>query len=127
MLKPTLVLGASLKSNRYSHFAVQKLTKYKHEVYPVGLRAGEIDGVAVVTFESAIAQAQQHKAYFDTVTLYLGPKHQESYMEYIISLAPKRVIFNPGTENPIFYKLLEENSIPYEIACTLVLLSTNQY
>jgi len=127
MLKPTLVLGASLKSNRYSHFAVQKLQKFNHEVYAVGLRSGEIDGIVVDTFEDAFAKAKQHKSHFHTITLYLSPKHQAAYFEYIIALNPKRVIFNPGTENPEFYALLKEKGIAYEEACTLVLLSTNQY
>ena len=71
----------------------------------------------------------QLKEYQDihTVTLYLNPKHQKEYYEYVVSLKPKRVIFNPGTENPEFYKILNENDIDYEIACSLVLLSTNQY
>jgi len=127
MLKPTLVLGASLKSNRYSHFAVQKLSKYKHEVYPVGLRAGEIDGITVDTFETAFAKAKQDTSRFHTITLYIGPKHLSAYFDYILQLKPERVIFNPGTENPELYKLLQEQGINYEVACTLVLLSTNQY
>ena len=127
MIKPTLVLGASLKPHRYSHFAVQKLAKYNHEVYPVGLRSGEIDGIEVDTFKIAFAKEKQHTSYFHTITLYLSPKRQEEYFDYVIGLKPKRVIFNPGTENPVFYKLLEEHGIGYEVACTLVLLSTNQY
>ncbi len=63
----------------------------------------------------------------NTVTLYMSPKRQKEYYEYIISLKPRRIIFNPGTENPKFFKLLEDNNINFEIACTLVLLSTNQY
>jgi hypothetical protein len=59
--------------------------------------------------------------------LYLNPKRQQAYYEYIIDLKPARIIFNPGTENPEFYKRLEAASIDYEAACTLVLLSTNQY
>lgn len=127
MLKPTLVLGASLKSNRYSHFAVQKLSKYNYEVYPVGLRSGTIDGIVVDTVETAFAKAENHTSHFHTITLYIGPKHLTAYFDYIIQLKPKRVIFNPGTENPELYKLLQEHGINYEVACTLVLLSTNQY
>ncbi|GAL66544.1 hypothetical protein JCM19301_3022 [Jejuia pallidilutea] len=62
-----------------------------------------------------------------TVTLYLNPNRQKAYYNYIVSLQPKRVIFNPGTENPEFYNILKENNIAFEAACTLVLLSTNQY
>ena len=93
----------------------------------MGLRSGEIDGVAVDTFENAFAKASKHQSQFHTVTLYLSPKHQEAYFEYVLALQPQRVIFNPGTENPVFYALLKEKGIAYEEACTLVLLSTNQY
>lgn len=127
ILKPTLVLGASLKSIRYSHLAVQRLLQYNHPVIPVGLRSGTIDGVEVITFESAFAKAETDRNTIDTVTLYIGPKHQRQYMDYVVSLQPKRVIFNPGTENPEFYALLKENNIAFEVACTLVLLGTNQY
>jgi predicted CoA-binding protein len=127
MRKKTLVIGASLKSSRYSNMAVQKLSRYGHEVYAVGLRNGEIGSIPVDTFENAFAKAKQHTSYFNTITLYIGPKHLPAYFDYIIQLKPARVIFNPGTENSELYKLLEENGIGYEIACTLVLLSTNQY
>ncbi len=142
MKKKTLVLGTSLKSTRYSHMAVRKLVKYNHEVYPVGLKTGEIDGIMVDTFDTAFAKAslgdsrlegeqsgkaEKHTSQFHTITLYINPKRQSDYYEYIIKLKPQRVIFNPGTENPELYKLLEENGIAYEIACTLVLLSTDQY
>ncbi len=63
----------------------------------------------------------------DTVTVYLNPKRQKPFYDYIVSLKPKRVIFNPGTENPEFYSILKDNNIPFEESCTLVLLSTNQY
>ncbi|MBP2832260.1 CoA-binding protein [Aquimarina sp. U1-2] len=120
MGKKTLVLGASLKSNRYSNYAIQKLVKYDHEVVAIGQKEGMVDGVHIHT----------RKLQFDaihTVTLYLNPSRQTSYYEYIIGLAPKRVIFNPGTENQEFYELLDQANIEVEVACTLVLLSTNQY
>ena len=63
----------------------------------------------------------------DTVSLYLNPKRQEEYYEYIVSLQPRRVIFNPGTENDAFYELLRKKNIAFEESCTLVLLATNQY
>jgi predicted CoA-binding protein len=116
----TLVIGASLKPNRYSNMAIVKLKQFKIETVAVGLKSGLIDDVMIET----------EKIKFDkihTVTLYLNPKRQEEYYNYIISLNPKRVIFNPGTENPEFYQLLDKHNIKYEIACTLVLLSTNQY
>lgn len=120
MSKKTLVFGASLKPNRYSNFVIQKLVNQGVEVVAFGLRTGEVAGVNIDT---------ELKQYTDinTVTLYLNAKQQASYYDYIVLLNPKRVIFNPGTENPEFYKILKENNIDFEVACTLVLLSTNQY
>lgn len=120
MDKKTLVLGASLKTNRYSNFAIHKLVNHNHEVVAVGLKKGEVAGVEIKTDTESIKN-------IDTVTLYLNPTRQQPYYNYIIDLKPKRVIFNPGTENPEFYKKLEIADIEIEIACTLVLLSTNQY
>jgi len=120
MSKKTLVLGASLKPIRYSNIAVNKLRNYAHEVVAFGLREGIIADVNIDT------ELKLYKD-LDTVTLYLNPVRQKEYYDYIISLKPKRVIFNPGTENPELYDLLKANGIDFEIACTLVLLSTNQY
>ena len=120
MNKKTLVLGASLKSSRYSNLAINRLRKYNHDVKALGHREGEVSGVAIDT------ELLSYEA-IDTVTLYLNPKRQESYYNYVIGLKPKRVIFNPGTENPEFYKLLDAHDIEYEAACTLVLLGTGQY
>lgn len=119
-MKKTLVFGASLNPNRYSHYAIQRLVANKHEVVAFGLREGEVEGVMIDT---------ELKPYedIDTVTLYMNSKRQKEYYNYIISLKPERIIFNPGTENPEFFKLLEENNINFEMSCTLVLLSTNQY
>ena len=85
-----------------------------------GLRKGSVSGVEIATELEAYEDV-------DTVTLYLNPKRQKDYYNYIIGLKPKRVIFNPGTENPEFYEMLKANEIASEVACTLVLLSTNQY
>lgn len=120
MGKKTLVFGASLKPNRYSNYAIQKLVNSNFEVVAFGLKTGEVAGVNIDT------QLKPYKN-IDTVTLYLNPKRQVAYYDYIVSLNPKRVIFNPGTENPEFYYILKENNIYFEAACTLVLLSTNQY
>lgn len=141
MLKPTLVLGASLKPNRYSHIAIHRLKNYGHPVRAIGLVAGTVAGVPLETFEKVEANPSLLKPTatddpkgvedmsrpIDTVTLYLNPKRQQPYYSMIINLAPKRVIFNPGTENPEFYRLLGKANISYEIACTLVLLASNQY
>jgi len=116
----TLVIGASLKENRYSNIAIHRLTSHKIETVAIGLRKGEVKGVKIETEQIAFKNIH-------TVTLYLNPSRQEPYYDYIIKLQPKRVIFNPGTENPEFYNRLKKAGIEVEVACTLVLLSTNQY
>lgn len=120
MNKKTLVLGASLNPDRYANMAINRLVQVGHTVKAIGLKGGNVAGVEIDT---------DLKDYdgIHTVTLYLNPKRQAAYYDYILSLKPERVIFNPGTENPEFYKILEENNIEYEVACNLVLLSTNQY
>lgn len=120
MEKSTLVLGASLKSERYSNKAVHKLVEKGCLVYAYGLKKGIVSGVIIDTdLRTGIT--------VDTVTMYIGPARQKAYYDYIISLNPKRVLFNPGTENEAFYELLKANGIAFEVACTLVLLATNQY
>jgi len=120
MKQTALVLGASLKPERYSNIAIRRLSSKHIEVKALGLRNGEVDGIFIDT------EPLPHKD-IHTVTLYLNPQRQKQYYDYIIGLNPERVIFNPGTENPEFYKVLSEHQINYDIACTLVLLSTNQY
>lgn len=118
--KITLVLGASLNPDRYSNMAVHRLCDSDIEVKAFGLKKGTVCGVDIDTELHPYENIH-------TVTLYLNPKRQEAYYDYILDLNPTRVIFNPGTENPEFYKLLIDASIDYEVACTLVLLSTQQY
>jgi predicted CoA-binding protein len=120
MNKTTLVLGASLNEARYSNIAIHRLRGKDIPVVAFGLRSGMVNDIVIDT---------ERKDYenIDTVTLYLNPKRQEEYYDYIISLNPNRVIFNPGTENFKFDKLLQERGIEVQVACTLVLLSINQY
>ncbi len=119
-MKNTLVIGASLKEERYSNKAIKKLRNYKHSVKAIGLREGTV-------LDVSIEKEKNNYTDIDTVTLYLNPKRQKEYYDYVISLQPKRVIFNPGTENNEFYELLKQENIAYEESCTLVLLSTGQY
>jgi predicted CoA-binding protein len=114
------VLGASTKSHRFSYKAVQRLSSQGHKVVAFGLKEGEINGIAIDT---------ELKPYEDihTITLYLNPKVQVDYYEYMLSLNPQRFIFNPGTENPDFQETLKEKGITYEIGCTLIMLASNQY
>lgn len=116
----TLVFGASLNPDRYSYKAILMLRKTNIPVVAFGLKYGVVCDVEIDT------NLELYRS-IHTVTLYLNPKRQLDYMEYILNLNPKRVIFNPGTENPDFFKLLEQYDISYEMSCTLVLLSTNQY
>ena len=120
MNKKTLVIGASLNTEKYSNIAIRLLQKKSHEALAVGVKPGHILETHVET------EMIDHKE-IHTVSLYLSPKHQPAYYQYVISLNPQRVIFNPGTENQGFEELLRENNIFYESACTLVLLNTDQY
>lgn len=118
--KKTLVLGATTKPDRYAFKAVTMLVEKGHSVLAIGQHAGEVAGVSIRTKAIPVKN-------IDTITLYLNPKNQRDYYNYIVEAQPKRVIFNPGTENPELYQLLELNAIKAEEACTLVLLTTNQY
>lgn len=119
-MKKTLIIGASSNPERYAYKAAERLLSYGHEIELLGLRPDVIFGKTIDT---------ERKNYKDinTVTLYVGPQNQPSYYDYIISLKPERVIFNPGTENPELQSLLKKNGINFEEACTLVLLGTQQY
>lgn len=119
-MKKTLVIGASINPERYSYKAITMLGDYGHPVVAIGLKPQHIGDVK---FETQMADFQD----IDTVTLYLNPKRQEAYYEYILDLNPRRVIFNPGTENPEFYTILHAHAIQYVEACTLVLLRIGQY
>ncbi len=117
----TLVLGASPNPERYSYLAVQRLINNGHEVVPVGIRKNSfIEGLPILI-------DKVHIEGIHTITLYLNAKRQEAYYDYLLSLKPKRVIFNPGTENASLLKLLKDNNIETVIACTLVMISTGQF
>ena len=118
--KKTLVLGASTKPERYAFKAINMLVEKGHSVLALGQNAGEVAGIKIQTKAIPLKN-------IDTVTLYLNPARQRDYYNYIVEARPKRVIFNPGTENPELYRLLELNNIKSEVACTLVLLTTNRY
>jgi uncharacterized protein len=116
----TLVLGASNNPERVSHQAVQRLLAKNHEVVAIGLREAEIFGVQ-------IQKGQPMLEGIDTITLYLNPERQEEYYDYMLGLKPRRIIFNPGTENPALVRKAREQGIEVEIACTLVMLSVGVY
>ncbi len=120
MSKKTLVIGASVKPERYSYKAIKALRNHQHEVLAIAPRAGSIDDVEFDT-------EKKNYVAIDTVTLYVGPGNQPDYYDYVIGLNPRRVIFNPGTENREFVDKLRRNGIQAEEACTLVLLSIGAY
>ena len=120
MKNKTLIIGASVNPERYSYKAAERLLAHKHDIYMIGNKAGTL-------FEHEISKEMTPYTDVDTVTMYVSSKNQVGYYDYIISLKPRRVIFNPGTENPEFETLLATNGIESEIACTLVLLATNAF
>ena len=118
--KKTLVLGASPNSSRYSYLAIERLRNLKHPVVGIGLRQGKVADIEINVDRPPVED-------LDTVTLYMSASNQKQYYDYILSLHPHRIIFNPGTENEELETLAEQKGILVEEACTLVLLSTGQY
>ena len=120
MSEKTVVIGATENTARYSNMAVKSLMRHGKEVVPVGLKEGEIDGVKILSGQPPIENV-------NTVTMYVGAKNQPPLYDYILSLKPKRIIFNPGAENEELEKLAEEKGIEVVEACTLVMLSIGNY
>lgn len=116
----TVVIGASENPSRYAQMAIRSLQSHNEPVAAVGLKDGEIYGVK-------IHGDRPHFENVETVTLYVGPKNQPAWFDYIVSLKPKRVIFNPGTENGELFDLCRKHEIEVVIACTLVMLSIGNY
>jgi predicted CoA-binding protein len=119
-MKKTLIIGATPNSDRYAYKAAHMLTAKGHPIVNIGIKQGEVAGIKIEK------SATPHKD-IDTITLYIGADLQTNYYDYILQTKPKRVIFNPGTENSAFKKMLDLNNIYNIQACTLVLLSTGQY
>jgi predicted CoA-binding protein len=118
--KKTVVLGASNNPGRYSYLAVQRLRAHNHPVVAIGKKIGKVGDVQ-------INKDHLPETGVDTVTLYLNPNNQVEYYDYILNLHPKRIIFNPGTENDSLIQKAMENDIEPVMGCTLVMLSTGQY
>ena len=119
-MKKTLVLGASTNPSRYAYIAAQRLINHQHEVVLVGNKKGAIFGIEIQNDQPILED-------IDTITLYLNPFRQEQYYDYILSLKPKRIIYNPGTENPVLMAKAKTAGIKNEVACTLVMLSIGEY
>jgi len=116
----TLVIGASMKPERYSNMAMERLKQHGHTVLAIGVREGVAHGILIQNEKPPIENLH-------TVTLYINPTLQKNYYDYILSLKPKRLIFNPGTENLELEKLAGDAGIEIQNACTLVLLTTGQF
>ncbi len=119
-MKKTVIIGASPNKNRYSYLATERLKNNNYKVVPLGIRDGEIVGEKIITERPILSDIH-------TVTMYIGKKIQTDWYNYILGLNPKRVIFNPGSENGEFAKILEEKNIEVVENCTLVMLATNQF
>jgi len=120
MKKRTVIIGASENPERYAYKATISLQKHGHPVFPVGLKKGSIGGEAILLKDQPVEEV-------DTVTLYVGPANQGAWKDYVFSLHPKRIIFNPGTEGGVIQEEAAEKGIEILPACTLVMLSTGQY
>jgi predicted CoA-binding protein len=118
--KKTLILGASDNPSRYSYLALNSLRKHGHPVVAIGKKSSKVADVEVTTEKKELKD-------IDTITVYLNPANQKAYYDYIFSLRPRRVIFNPGAENPELIAQLRSKGIEPVEACSLVLLSTGQY
>jgi predicted CoA-binding protein len=118
--KKTLVLGASLKPHRFAYKAVIRLVSHHIPVVAIGLREGAIGEVKIVKPFPVLDEIH-------TITLYIGPKNQSPYIDYILKIKPARVIFNPGTENPELEDLLNSNGIEVVENCMLVMLSKGEF
>lgn len=118
----TVIIGATPNPSRYAFIAAGMLMEYGHEIVPVGIKKGELFGKPILNMRE-----QPHISDVDTITLYIGPDHQPEWYNYLIGLKPRRIIFNPGTENREFEQLAIRNGIEPIEACTLVMLRTGQY
>ena len=119
-IKKTLVLGGSANPSRYSYLAINRLRDHQHPVWSIGRRPAQ---VADITVQQELKPIDD----LDTVTVYLNQENQKNYYDFILAQHPRRVIFNPGAENPEFERMLEEKGIEVLEACTLVLLGTGQF
>lgn len=121
-MKKTVILGATPNPSRYAYLAAQNLKANKHEFVPIGIKKGEVFGQSILQISDRPAVKD-----VDTITMYVSAPRQEGWYDYLLSLKPKRIIFNPGSENPELARLAESKGVEVVEACTLVMLRTNQY
>jgi predicted CoA-binding protein len=122
MSKKTVIVGSSPNPSRYAFLAADRLRQYGHEFVPVGIKKGSMVGRDILDIRAKPAISD-----VDTITLYIGPQRQPEWYDYLLSLKPKRIIFNPGTENPEFERMAEEQGVETIEGCTLVMLRSGQY
>lgn len=118
--KKTVLIGATTDASRYAYKAANSLVTHGHELVPLGIREGTVAGKEISIEKPTLQNV-------DTVTLYISPKHQPEWYDYILQLRPERIIFNPGTENNELVKLAESAGIESIEGCTLVMLSIGTY
>jgi uncharacterized protein len=121
-MKRTIIVGATPNSSRYAYLAAETLNDYNHEIVLLGIKKGDVLGKPILDIHERPSVPD-----VDTITLYIGPRHQPEWYDYLISLKPRRIIFNPGTENREFENMAQKAGIQTEEACTLVMLRTGQY
>lgn len=121
-MKKTLIVGATANPSRYACMAANMLNDYGHEIVPIGIRKETVLGKEILNLREKPSLVA-----IDTITLYIGPQHQPEWYDYLLGLKPKRIIFNPGTENDVFEKMAEGQNIEVVEGCTLVMLRSNQY
>ena len=121
-MKKTVVIGASPEPSRYSSLAINMLDHAGFEFVPVGIKEGIIQGKNILNLKEKPWIEDVH-----TITIYLRAKNQIEWYDYILGLQPKRIIFNPGAENPELYEMAMKDGIEVENACNLVLIQTKQF
>lgn len=117
-----MIVGATTNRGRYAYLAAEMLTEYGNEIVPVGIKKGDVLGKEILDIRSKPSVTD-----IDTLTLYIGPDHQPEWYDYLLGLKPKRIIFNPGTENEEFQRKATQQGVEVLEACTLVMLRSNQY
>ncbi len=120
--KKTVIVGATTDTSRYAYLAAQRLTDHQHEIVPLGIRQGTVFGKPILDIRTRPSIED-----VDTITLYIGPRRQPEWMDYLLGLKPKRIIFNPGTENDEFEHKANSAGVETVEGCTLVMLGSGQY
>ena len=118
----TVIVGATPNTSRYAFMAAERLVDHEHEIVPIGIKRGTVFGKEILPIRQNPEIADVH-----TITLYIGPIHQPEYYTYLLGLNPKRIIFNPGTENDEFMQLAQDQEIEVVTGCTLVMLGVGNY